>query len=148
MKTRLTLFALFTGSMAMHATAASLGPATICAGAATLDNGSIVTIGQPFVGLMQAGDDSVSLNVGIIPVLEEGPVRIEPPQINPVMQLVGGRFQMSFASQPGCNYVVQASTNLTDWIPIWTNTALGSSLLFEDSDTANFDRRFYRVVAP
>jgi len=92
-------------------------PATICAGAATLNNGSIVMIGQPFAGLTMAAGGSAQVQVGVIPVLTGGP------------SVSGPRFQMTFATQTGVNYVVQASTNLIAWTPIWTNIAAGESLL-------------------
>ena len=115
---------------------------TICAGAATLNNGSIVTVGQPFAGLTAAGDRSVSVQVGIVSALAGR----APLQINPAREFFNGQFQFALATQPGSNYVVQASTNLINWAPIWTNTATGTSLLFEDSQTSMFDRRFCRAI--
>ena len=44
---------------------------------------------------------------------------------------------------PGNPYVVQASTNLVDWVPIQTNTA---PFTFVDANASKFRQRFYRSV--
>jgi autotransporter-associated beta strand protein len=55
-------------------------------------------------------------------------------------------FRLSFAGSAGSNYVLQASTNLIQWTPLFTNTP--SSNLFDlfDPEAMNFPRRFYRVL--
>jgi hypothetical protein len=40
-------------------------------------------------------------------------------------------------------YVVQASTNLLDWVSVLSNTA---PFVFVDSNTAGFNQRFYRAL--
>jgi uncharacterized repeat protein (TIGR03806 family) len=61
--------------------------------------------------------------------------------------LTGGIFQAQFFAAPGSNYVLQASTNLTDWTPIATNPAIGTNVLnFVDPNASNFTRRYYRVL--
>jgi hypothetical protein len=40
--------------------------------------------------------------------------------------------------------VVETSTDLVNWLPIWTNT---STLSFIDSQSGAFSRRFYRTRA-
>jgi hypothetical protein len=42
---------------------------------------------------------------------------------------------------------VEVSTNLQNWVPIYTNPGSGS-FQFVDTATTNFKQRFYRVVAP
>jgi len=111
-----------------------------------LNNGCIVTIGQPFAGLTMVAGGSVTVQVGIIPILSAGLSNSSPAQIEPARSLINGRFQMTFPTKPGINYVVQASTNLINWDSIWTNASPGGSLLFEDPQTTNFLRRFYRVM--
>jgi len=46
----------------------------------------------------------------------------------------------------GSNYVLQASTNLSSWTPISTNTAGINSFNFFDPHAANFPDRYYRVL--
>ncbi|MEI9863868.1 MAG: hypothetical protein WDN00_04820 [Limisphaerales bacterium] len=46
---------------------------------------------------------------------------------------------------PATNYVLQASTNLTDWTPLSTNLATTNYFNFFDPGASNFTKRFYRV---
>jgi hypothetical protein len=41
--------------------------------------------------------------------------------------------------------IVEASTDLVNWLPIWTNT---STLSFSDPQSGSFSRRFYRARTP
>ena len=41
--------------------------------------------------------------------------------------------------------VVEASTNLSNWQPIWTNTLSAVSTNFVDPQWLNHPRRFYRL---
>ena len=54
-------------------------------------------------------------------------------------------FQLAFAGVPGSNYVLEASTNLTDWTPLSTNTALTNIFNLVDPKASNFLYRFYRT---
>lgn len=53
-----------------------------------------------------------------------------------------GTFGFTFSGNPGQMYVVEASTNLLNWIPVLTNMAPFS---FMDTNIASFKRRFYRT---
>ena len=44
--------------------------------------------------------------------------------------------------------VVQASTNLNDWLPIFTNPPGFGQIQFIDSGAGNYSRRFYRATTP
>jgi hypothetical protein len=54
----------------------------------------------------------------------------------------GGQFAMSVGGIPNYQYVVQASTNLVDWVSVQTNTAPFS---YVDSDASQFRQRYYRT---
>ncbi len=56
-----------------------------------------------------------------------------------------GAFQMSFAGVIGPSYVLQVSTNLTQWISISTNTPVSSPFMLSDPGAAGA-ARFYRVL--
>jgi hypothetical protein len=60
-----------------------------------------------------------------------------------------GRVQMLFSGEPGWRYIIEASTNLTDWemIGVAAGGADGSCA-FEDALSARFASRFYRIVSP
>jgi hypothetical protein len=57
-------------------------------------------------------------------------------------------FVFQAAVPPGVTYVVFASTNLVDWSPILTNTAVGPMTTITDTEAANFPSRFYRLMLP
>jgi hypothetical protein len=48
----------------------------------------------------------------------------------------------------GQTIVVDGSTNLLDWTPLFTNTANGSPFYFSDPVWTNFPWRFYRARLP
>ena len=66
-------------------------------------------------------------------------------------QIVGGAkmqsdsFDFTIIGTNGMPLVVEASTNLVDWQPIWTNSLSGASTTFADSQWTNYPARFYRA---
>jgi hypothetical protein len=67
-------------------------------------------------------------------------------QLGTITQLAGNRVQFDFTGAAGRSYVIQASTNLTDWLNLRTNVGVSGPITFVDSFT-NDARRFYRVCA-
>jgi hypothetical protein len=55
------------------------------------------------------------------------------------------QFQLNFLGVPGSNYVLQASSNLLNWTPISTNTAMTNAFILFDPAATNYPQRFYRV---
>lgn len=55
----------------------------------------------------------------------------------------GGMFLLSVTNNPGATVVIQASTNLISWVPVYTNT---SPFIFTNFDTMSYLVRFYRAV--
>jgi hypothetical protein len=55
-------------------------------------------------------------------------------------------FQLGFAGIAGSNYVLQASTNFSNWTPISTNTAKATYFNLLDPRATNYPYRFYRVI--
>ncbi len=45
----------------------------------------------------------------------------------------------------GTNYVIEASTNFVNWIPLKTNVGTSAEINFIDTESANFKMRFYRL---
>jgi len=71
---------------------------------------------------------------------------VQPQYFTAVSFLANRQLQLSFLGVPGSNYVLQASTNLTSWTPISTNTAGINSFNFIDPHAASFPDRYYRVL--
>ena len=55
-----------------------------------------------------------------------------------------GQFSFAVAGDSGTQYVVQASTNLVDWVAVQTNTA---PFTFVDTDAGKYSQRFYRTMS-
>jgi PA14 domain/Chitobiase/beta-hexosaminidase C-terminal domain len=77
------------------------------------------------------------------------------PSFNPqANSYAGGQFQLQLAGLAGKDYVLQASTNFSDWTSIATNfspadpgvTLPGSLFNFTDNSTTDFPYRFYRAT--
>ena len=58
----------------------------------------------------------------------------------------GGQAQFTANGFTGQRIIVQASTDLTSWVSIGTNTLAGTSWNFVDGQAANYAQRFYRAV--
>ena len=61
-----------------------------------------------------------------------------------------GQYALTVADAPGyepamsgTTYVIEASTDLVNWVPVHTNTA---PFTFVDTNASQFDQRFYRSV--
>ncbi len=70
-----------------------------------------------------------------------------PPQMTPGHLEKSGAYNMQVEIPSTLPYVVQASTNLLDWLPIFTNAAPGL-LNFIDYGATNYPARFYRMTWP
>ena len=66
-----------------------------------------------------------------------------PLQLGSIVQS-DGTFQITIAS-PASSTIIQASTNLINWVPVYTNDT--SSFTFTDSAASSFPYRFYRAVS-
>jgi len=60
--------------------------------------------------------------------------------------LPNGQFGLNITGQAGLTYVVEVSTNLVNWTPVYTNTTLDGSVSFTDTNAANTGLRFYRAL--
>jgi len=60
--------------------------------------------------------------------------------------LTNGYFQVIIAGTTNKTYVLQASTNLINWIPISTNIPSATPFALVDSNAPGFALRFYRAV--
>jgi Glycosyl hydrolase family 9./N-terminal ig-like domain of cellulase. len=69
-----------------------------------------------------------------------------PPEISALASIAEGTFSFELSGTPNNVYVIQTSTNLTDWTSISTNQ-LSSEGVFEfvDASTGSSSLRFYRV---
>ena len=54
-------------------------------------------------------------------------------------------FSLTVNGDTGPDYIVLASTNLTDWTSIFTNHSPTPPFVWTDSGASNFSQRFYRI---
>jgi hypothetical protein len=57
-----------------------------------------------------------------------------------------GCFRAAWPGANGLNFCLQLSTNLTDWIPVCTNTVVKGSIQFVDPEAGTLANRYYRAV--
>ncbi|HSA09576.1 MAG TPA: immunoglobulin domain-containing protein [Candidatus Paceibacterota bacterium] len=72
-------------------------------------------------------------------------VVIPPPQLTLPGVTGDSQFQIGLSGEAGNAFVLAASTNLTDWLPIATTAFDDSSLLFADPESLTLPRRYYRA---
>ena len=60
-------------------------------------------------------------------------------------QMTPGGCNLQLSGPWGYVCVIEASTNLVDWIPISTNATLSGSVTFTDPAAINLPSRFYRA---
>jgi uncharacterized repeat protein (TIGR01451 family) len=60
--------------------------------------------------------------------------------------VTNGQFQMILTGEPGLTYVIQASTNLVNWVPVGTNTTAANGTFKFTDVTPTLSQRFYRAV--
>jgi len=65
------------------------------------------------------------------------------PQVS-AQTFANGMFSLTVSGGSGSDFIVQASTNLVDWVGIFTNLST-TPFTWTDSNAANFGVRFYRI---
>jgi hypothetical protein len=60
--------------------------------------------------------------------------------------LTNGQFQLGFSGVASNNYVLQATTNFINWVPLSTNPAPSNTFNLFDPQATNFPYRFYRIM--
>ena len=67
-------------------------------------------------------------------------------EFNPPTPMPEGHFRLTTQNPAGVEHIIEVSSNLTDWTPIYTNTAPTRPLDFIDINAAGLRQRFYRAV--
>lgn len=69
----------------------------------------------------------------------------QPPKLSAPQMVGAGAFQMYVDSMSGQSWAVQISTDLVNWVSVFTNFS-GGAMNFIDTNAANSSARFYRAV--
>jgi hypothetical protein len=67
------------------------------------------------------------------------------PQLSGFIYNNDGTFSLTVNGDTGPDYIVQASTNLTDWASIFTNHSPTPPFIWTDSGASNYNQRFYQI---
>ena len=67
------------------------------------------------------------------------------PLVATYCDLTNGMFQVQVDNLKTGTLVIEASTNLAGWLPIFTNTTPTNVLFYTDPDAGNHSGRFYRA---
>jgi hypothetical protein len=67
--------------------------------------------------------------------------------LSATLNFSGGQFGFHLSGPSGQSVVVQASSNLLNWSPVWTNVPGLSPLTFSDLQSTGYANRFYRAVS-
>ncbi len=62
--------------------------------------------------------------------------------------LASNRFRLTVTGAAPQGFVIQASTNLTSWSPLTTNSLLNGKFDFTNFNLTNLIRRYYRTISP
>jgi len=119
-----------------------------------LTNDVVCNVG--FSAITNAASGQVPLGAGTVHFGDSNAVTITTGKVNPGLILVGSAFgfmpgggRAQFLGTSGSNYVISASTNLTSWTTISTNTATNSLAWTLDQDALVVPHRFYlSTLAP
>jgi hypothetical protein len=60
-------------------------------------------------------------------------------------RFISNGFGFDLGGMAGQTVVIEASTNLTSWTPLLTNSLLTGCFYFNDCDSTNIAQRFYRT---
>jgi uncharacterized delta-60 repeat protein len=102
------------------------------------DETILLSLSNPSDGIV-LGERSTTTVV----IVDNDSVAFNPPQLMPK-----GEIHLTSKNHLGMGQVLEASSNLRDWLPIYTNAAPGNLLDFIDADASKYQRRFYRAVTP
>ena len=97
-----------------------------------------LALGNPIGGVILGANQTATLTI----TDDTNSVPLRFTSISPVS---GDQLLLTLSGQAGRAYVLQATTNVSNWISIKTNTATNNVFDFFDTGVTSFQRRFYRA---
>ena len=125
-------------ALARRAKSANLSPKcqVLTQANAINDSGQIVGFGKK--GLVDQNDRAFLLTLA-----QDSPQR---PEDNQMISYKNGHFTFCVPVSLGSPFVLEASTNLVNWMPVSTNYNRSGLVDFSDAQAGAFSTRFYRAV--
>jgi uncharacterized repeat protein (TIGR01451 family) len=129
---------IVTGNLGNIASGAGASATFVLRAVATGDFTNVVSVSASQADLNPLNNSAAAL----ITVLS-----LPAPRLLSSAVLTNGQFQFILSGQIGTNYIVQASTNLVNWISLTTNvTDANGTFKFTDSSAAAYSGRYYRAL--
>jgi uncharacterized repeat protein (TIGR01451 family) len=113
-------------------------------GAATVTIVTLPTVAGALTNVFTVGANETDLNLANNQVLAPINVINSAPLLHG--SIAGGNFQLTATAPSNLVYEVLVSTNLTSWLSVSTNTTINGVFTFTDTNSPNFQHRFYRTV--
>jgi len=99
------------------------------------------TLTNGYLGVSGIGSGTHSIERVLVPPT---PLQFNSGSTN--LQMTASGFQMQVSGQDGTSpVIIYASTNLVDWLPVFTNPAYVGTIPFIDPAATSFPSRFYRA---
>lgn len=93
---------------------------------------------QNGVGSATSSNAVVLINVAVPPVTL-------PALLPATSKMLTDGFHLQLSAPAGTNYIVQASTDLVNWTPVYTNVGTGAAVSWTDAAAMHIPGRYYRI---
>ena len=105
------------------------------------------TLSLTNIQLMDGGSYSVTVSNAVGAAFATGQLTVNAisGQFGSISVLTNGNVQFSFTGTIGANYLILASTNLTNWTSLQTLLAATNPIIFTDTNAPLYSTRFYRL---
>ena len=135
-------------TISVRAQSYSIGWAKIATGIGASGGGAYSvsgSIGQAVAGAVSGGNYTLANSQwGVIARVQM--IGVSSLAITAAELLLDGNFQVGFQGNLDQTYMLQASTNLTDWVTVLTFTCTNSPMVVVDPDAGSYPHRFYRIA--
>jgi hypothetical protein len=139
-----TVFSLTNPSFKWYRGSKHVGNGTTVAGVNTLivDKVKASDAGEYFVEVRNAAGTVISSNAPLLVLTET---------VSDVVEIISSGmttngFNLRLSVPTGSNVVISATSDLSTWTPISTNTAANGTVNFTDTAARNYTARFYKVA--
>ncbi len=119
------------------------GPAQLSGNIVTLMGAGTITVSASQPGdSVYAAAPSVMQSFSVVSAVSP----VTPPAVTSPQLLPDGSFQMTFYGVIGTNYTFQASTDLKNWMSLFSFTCTNSPMYLVDTNATQYAYRFYRIA--
>jgi hypothetical protein len=109
----------------------------------TISNATSASAGQYRLKVENGVGEVTSINATLVVLGSIVPETLN--IVSSTLKMTAGGFNIQLSGPSGSNYVIEASTDLKNWVPISTNAAPSGIVSYMDTDATNYPSRFYRA---